>query len=84
MNPPADIPKAADVPLPNFNLLLHALQHPLRWKILKELSAGEGLLTSELVTRVGGYTDLVSKHLAVLRRAGLTRMHGRVHSITKA
>ena len=85
MNPPADTQNAAPaVPLPDFESLLTAISHSTRWKILKELSAGEPLLIAELVARIGGTADLMSKHLAVLRNAGLVTLRGRLHQIVKA
>jgi DNA-binding transcriptional ArsR family regulator len=63
------------IPLATF---LPALASPVRWEILKHLSAGEPLPVSEIAQLIGRSTDLTSKHLAVLRRAGLV-MTGRGH-----
>ncbi len=84
MNTPADPQPAAAAPLPNLRRLLNAISHPLRWKLLKEMSSGEALLLPELVARVGGSPALVSRHLGVLRSAGLTQLRGRLHSIIPA
>ncbi len=74
----------SNVPLPDFDALITAVSHATRWRILKELSAGEPLLIAELVQRIGGNAELMSKHLGVLRRAGVVLTRGRLHSIVKA
>ena len=51
---------------------LKALADPTRLQILQALGEGE-LCVGELVGRVGGTQANVSKHLAVLRGAGLVR-----------
>lgn len=49
--------------------LVAAIGQPERWAILAELSAGEPLMVKELAQRLHRSPSLVSKHLAVLRRA---------------
>lgn len=51
---------------------LKAMADPTRLHILHRLADGE-LCVGELVARVGGTQANVSKHLAVLRAAGLVR-----------
>lgn len=51
---------------------LKAMADPMRLRILHELEDGE-LCVGELAGRVGGSAANVSKHLAVLRAAGLVR-----------
>ena len=51
---------------------LKALADPTRLQILHLLGAGE-VCVGDLVARVGGTQANVSKHLAVLRAAGLVR-----------
>ena len=51
---------------------LKAMADPTRLHILHRLAEGE-LCVGELVARVGGTQANVSKHLAVLRAAGLVR-----------
>lgn len=53
---------------------LKALADPMRLKLLHELRAGE-ICVSDLAARVGGTQANVSKHLGVLRNAGLVRCH---------
>ena len=58
-------------PLPDLERLVSAIGHTRRWKMLKELTAGEPR-TIEEMAKVGGCSyDNASKHLAMLRRAGL-------------
>ena len=51
---------------------LKAMADPMRLRILHELEAGE-VCVGDLAARVGGSAANVSKHLAVLRAAGLVR-----------
>lgn len=51
---------------------LKALADPMRLHILQTLREGE-LCVGEIVTQVGGSQANVSKHLGVLRSAGLVR-----------
>jgi DNA-binding transcriptional ArsR family regulator len=51
---------------------LKAMADPMRLRILHELEAGE-VCVGDLAERVGGSAANVSKHLAVLRSAGLVR-----------
>jgi DNA-binding transcriptional ArsR family regulator len=51
---------------------LKAMADPMRLRILHELEAGE-VCVGDLAERVGGSAANVSKHLAVLRAAGLVR-----------
>lgn len=53
---------------------LKALADPMRLRLLHELKAGE-VCVSDLASRVGGSQANVSKHLGVLRNAGLVRCH---------
>jgi protein-tyrosine-phosphatase/DNA-binding transcriptional ArsR family regulator len=50
--------------------LLRLAGHPLRWRLLSELSGGD-LRVRELVAQVGEPQSLVSYHLRLLRDAGL-------------
>ncbi len=49
---------------------LRAMGNPVRLKILHALEAGE-LSVNEILSRIGGSQANISKHLAVLRTAGL-------------
>src|ERR1017187_2253646 len=62
--------------------LVAAVGHPTRWAILAELSAGEPLMVKEIAQRLRRSPSLVSKHLAVLRRAGaVVSGRGRLYQI---
>jgi DNA-binding transcriptional ArsR family regulator len=55
--------------VPPLEPLLAALGAPVRWKILRELAAGEPLMVIEIAERIRESASLTSKHLAVLRKA---------------
>jgi DNA-binding transcriptional ArsR family regulator len=75
----------SEAPAPAFPLLdafLSAIGHPLRWAILRELSAGEPLMVLELAQRLGRDKSVISKHLATLRRGGAVVIgRGRLYQI---
>jgi len=48
-----------------------ALGDPTRWAILAELSAGEPRMVKEIAQKLGRSPSLISKHLAMLQRAGM-------------
>ena len=48
-----------------------ALGNPLRWSILKMLADGRGLSASQVATAVKRDFDGVSKHLRIMRAAGV-------------
>lgn len=50
--------------------IMKALAHPSRLLIVEELAGGERCVC-EFVNMIGGDFSTVSKHLAVLKRAGL-------------
>lgn len=50
--------------------VLRALGHPLRLKIIEFLRAGERCVC-EIIPAVGAEQSVVSKHLSVLRQAGI-------------
>ncbi len=56
--------------------ILKALAHPSRLLMVEAL-AGEALCVGELQQLAGGDLSTVSKHLAVLRQAGLVRYQRR-------
>ena len=71
-------------PLPDLERLVSALGHTTRWKMLKELSAGEPRTIDEMAKVAGCSYDNASKHLAMLRRAGLmVRGRGRLYQVPK-
>ncbi|MFG2819139.1 DUF5937 family protein [Kitasatospora sp. NPDC048365] len=71
------------VPLQTVELRLEALSHPVRLRLLRTLARGPHT-TGELATAWDLTPPEVSRHLALLRRAGLltTRRHGRYVSYT--
>ena len=72
MNTASTVPAAGSAPVaPALTPLLAAIGDPVRWRILSELSAGEPLMVIEIAERIKRDAGLVSKHLAVLRQAGL-------------
>jgi ArsR family transcriptional regulator len=54
----------------NLTKVVRAFNHPIRIEILHELATGS-CVVSELVTKLVVEASLLSKHLAVLRGAGL-------------
>ncbi|MFJ5727413.1 DUF5937 family protein [Streptomyces paradoxus] len=76
--PVAEPDPAAPVPLDTVTLRLEALAHPVRLRLLRTLARGPHT-TGELAHVWGLTPPEVSRHLALLRRAGLltTRRHGR-------
>jgi biotin operon repressor len=67
------IPRKADParPLPDHKLLVAALSHFVRWRMLRALSAGEIMSVTELARVAGCSVDMSSKHLKILKAAGL-------------
>ena len=62
------------IPLLPLAALAPALGDVTRWRIVATLAAGESLLVSELATRLGRSPDMISKHLARLRTAGIVEV----------
>lgn len=70
--PNAAQPPAAWRPPPvPLDALAPALADPSRWRILWEIGRGEALPVHELARRIGRKPSLTSKHVGVLRKAGL-------------
>ena len=86
MNPTPEIPNtdAASSARPGLKLLATALAHTARWKMLRELSAGEARSIDELAKVSGCAYANAARHLIVLRRAGLVvQGRGRLYQIPK-
>ncbi|WP_353568586.1 ArsR/SmtB family transcription factor [Haloferula sargassicola] len=66
---PSDVPQPA--PGVSRRLVAKALGHERRWRLLAELSRGEGLMVVELSERVGISQNTISKHMRTLRDAGM-------------
>jgi len=83
METPLNTQKNANIPPPpKFEHLFVALAHTARWKILKELSRGEPLMAIELAKAAGCSAGMVSKHLAMLRKAGMVKQgRGRLYQL---
>jgi predicted transcriptional regulator len=85
MNTAAETQKTALIqPLPDHQRLIDALSHSTRWKMLKELTAGNPRTIGELAAVGGCKYDSARKHLLVLKAAGLAvQAHGQLYSIPK-
>ena len=64
-------PAPNPAPLLSEARLAKALNDPKRWIILRELAKGEALPVQELARRAGSTPNMTSKHMAVLREAGV-------------
>ena len=80
MNSPSEPSKTAvGTPLPDLERIVKALGHTTRWKMLKDLCAGEPRTIDEMAKVAGTSYDNAFKHLAVMRNAGLiVQKHGRL------
>ena len=87
MNTPnTPVPTASTVPAhlhPDKDALLKAIGSPLRCGILTEMISGEPRMAVEIAKKVGITPAMTSKHLAVLRRAGLIVLSRRNHQIPR-
>lgn len=63
-------PTPGGTPLP-LESLASALADPLRWRILADLSRGEPRMVLEIARRFDRPPSTISKHMGVLRRAGI-------------
>ena len=71
--------------LPDHELLLTAISHSGRWRMLRALCAGEAMSVTELAEAIGCSVDMSSKHLKVLKNAGLIeRKRNRLYTLTAA
>lgn len=62
--------------------LATVLHDPVRWRILKELAKGEALPVWVLAGRARSTPPKVSKHMAVLRKAGVVTVgYGRLYKL---
>jgi len=79
-NPVANQPTP---PLLGLDQVLFAVSDKTRWRILQKLSAaGEPLMVTEIAEAIGRKPSLTAKHLAILRKAGITRIgRGRLQQI---
>lgn len=71
--------------LPDYERLLNVISHSTRWRILRALCAGEGMTVTELADDLGMSVDMSSKHLKVLKDAGLiVRKRNRLYALVPA
>lgn len=86
MNPEPNPPAASQQPVVSVKDLSRALADPTRWRLLWELGQGEALPVMELARRVGRPASLISKHLGILRKAGLVVIgyYGRLYQYAPA
>jgi DNA-binding transcriptional ArsR family regulator len=66
----SETPSSGFAPL-SFTALSSALGSPIRWKLLREVAMGDGLIIVELAERLGLPASNASKHMKVLRDSGL-------------
>ena len=60
-------------PLAEAETVMALLGERMRWRALRALADGSHLTVQMLAKRAGCHPDLMSRHLAKLRRAGLVR-----------
>ena len=75
------MPNPPNPPLMPFETLVQTLGAPVRCAILGALSDGEARMVNEIAKIVGQKPGLVSKHLAVLRGAGLVAVNRRLYQV---
>ena len=68
-------------PLIPFDTLITVLGCPARCAILGQLSDGEGRMVNELAKQIGYTPAAVSKHLAMMMRAGVVVLNRRLYQI---
>jgi predicted transcriptional regulator len=85
MNSAIDLSQTATaIPRPDIDRLITALRHRSRWKMLKELTAGEPRTIAELATVAGCSYDNASQHLRQLYRGGMVaRGRGHVYEMPR-
>jgi DNA-binding transcriptional ArsR family regulator len=72
-------PPSPTIPLEK---LIDVLSSPVRWRILRELANGDQLMIVELAERIRQSPDLTSKHMGILRAAGVvTQGRNRLYQI---
>jgi DNA-binding transcriptional ArsR family regulator len=71
-------------PLMTFKVFVEAIGAPVRASILGALSDGEPRMVNEIAKIIGQKPGLVSKHLAVLRGAGLVVLNRRLYQVPAA
>lgn len=64
-------PSTAAAPTLRLETVLICISSTTRWEMLRELADGGSLMVSELARRTGWAARVISKHLALLRKAGI-------------
>ena len=84
MDTPLETAMKPALPVVPFAELVAALGDQTRWAILSELSSGEPRMVKELAQKLERSPSLISKHLAMLQRAGMVVTgRGRLWQIPK-
>lgn len=77
--------KSVESLLPDYEKPLNVISHSGRWRILRALCAGEGMTVTEIADDFGISVDMSSKHLKVLKDAGLIeRKRNRLYTLATA
>ena len=74
-------PAPQNLPPLQFDAVIRAIGVPARCAILGALSDGQPRMVNEIAKMIGHSPGLVSKHLAVLRGAGLVVLTRRLYQI---
>jgi DNA-binding transcriptional ArsR family regulator len=64
-------PSAPPSPAIPLNAVLNVISSPARWRILREFASGDQLMVTEIAERTRQSKDVTSKHIGVLRAAGI-------------
>ena len=78
------ISKQPNTPLMPFKQFVETIGAPVRCDILGALSDGEARMVNEIAKIIGQKPGLVSKHLAVLRSAGMVVLNRRLYQVPAA
>jgi DNA-binding transcriptional ArsR family regulator len=79
MNPSSPLPASMAL---SVSAITKALGAGVRWRILAELGKGTPLMVIELAKLTGQSESLISKHMAVLRKAGAVVVgRGRMYEV---
>jgi DNA-binding transcriptional ArsR family regulator len=71
----------ANPPLLPFDTVVRLIGDPTRCAILGKLSDGEARMVNEIAKLIGSSPGSVSKHLAVLRSAGVVVLNRRLYQL---
>lgn len=75
-------PSATPSPTIPLNTVLNIISSPARWRILREFASGDQLMVTEIAERTRQSKDVTSKHISILRNAGIvTQGRNRLYQI---